>query len=80
MNVGEKNTYLVEKYDIVIARVYIKALPGRMNSFNKNVNHSDFPGYGIIIESSDSFCLVYLSNRTLKLFKKENLIVVSKFN
>ena len=71
--------YKAQKYDIVRARVYIKALPGRMNSFNKQVEHQDFSGYALVLGSSDSFCEVYLPNRQTKLFRNKNLIVVSKY-
>ena len=69
----------VEKYDIVRARVYLKPIAGRMNSFNKTIEHQDFYGYGIITGASDSFCNVYLPNRESKLFRKENLIVAIKY-
>ena len=69
----------VEKYDIVRARVYMKTLPGRMNSYNKVSEHKDFNGYALVLGYSNSFCLVYFPNREQKLLKKENLIVVSKF-
>lgn len=67
-----------KKYDIVRARVYLKPIPGRMNSFNKTVEHKDFLGYAIVLELSNSYCQLYFPNRSIKLFKKNNLIVVSK--
>ena len=66
-------------YDIVRARVYIKALPGRMNSFNKQVEHKDFNGFALVLGTSDSFAQIYLPNRTRKLIRVKNLIVVSKW-
>ena len=69
----------VEIYDIVRARVYMKPLPGRMNSYNKQVEHRDFNGYALVLGCSNSFCSVYFPNREQKLLRKENLIVVSKW-
>ena len=66
------------QYDIVRAKVYIKALPGRMNSFNKQVEHKDFNGYALVLGTSDSFAQVYFPNRTRKLLRIANLIVVSR--
>ena len=54
----EQIKILVEKYDIVRAKIYLKPIPGRMNSFNKTIEHQDFYGYGIITNASDSFCNV----------------------
>ena len=68
-----------EKYDIVRARVYIKSLPGRMNSYNKQVEHKDFNGYALVTGASDSFCTVHLPNRETKLYRNKNLIVVVKY-
>jgi len=65
--------------DIVRARVYIKALPGRMNSFNKQVEHKDFDGYALVLGTSDNFAQIYLPNRTRKLLNIKNLIVVAKW-
>ena len=75
----EQITMPVEKNDIVRARVYLKPIPGRMNSFSKSVEHKDFDGYAIVIRDSDSYCQLYFPNRTMKLFKKHNLVVVSKY-
>jgi ABC-type Fe3+/spermidine/putrescine transport system ATPase subunit len=67
-----------EKYDIVRAKKSIRVLPGRMNSFNKQVEHKEFNGYALVIGTSDSFAQVYFPNRTRKLLRVANLIVVSK--
>lgn len=69
----------VEKNDIVRAKVYLKPIPGRMNSFNKSIEQKDFNGYAIVLSSSDSYCQLYFPNRTMQLFKKHNLVVVSKY-
>ena len=69
----------IEKYDVVRARVYMKPVPGRMNSYNKLAQHKDFNGYALVLGYSDSFCLVYFPNREQKLLRKENLIVVAKW-
>jgi hypothetical protein len=70
---------VVEKNDIVRAKVYLKPIPGIMNSFSKSVEHKDFDGYAIVIHDSDSYCQLYFPNRSMKLFKKQNLVVVSKY-
>ena len=70
----------VELYDIVSARIYFKPVAGRMNSFNRTVEHKDFTGFGLVVGKSDSFCLIYLPNRESKLFQIKNLVVASKFN
>ena len=75
---GPAKAVLVEKYDIVRARVYMKPVPGRMNSYNKQAEHRDFNGYALVLGDSNSFCLVYLPNREKQLIRKENLIVVSR--
>ena len=67
------------KYDIVRAKKHIRVLPGTMNSYNKTVEHLDFIGYGLVTGKSDSFAEVYLPNRTRRLLKIENLIVVAKW-
>ena len=69
----------VEKYDIVRARAYMKPVPGRMNSYNKQAVHRDFNGYALVLGYSNSFCLVYFPNREQKLLRKENLVVVAKW-
>lgn len=69
----------VEKNDIVRAKVYLKPIPGRMNSFSKSVEHKDFDGYAIVIRDSDNYCQLYFPNRSMQLFKKQNLVVVSKY-
>ena len=74
----EQITIKAEKYDIVRARVYLKALPGRMNSFNKQVEHKDFSGFALVLGTSDSFAQIYLPNRTRKLIRVAHLIVVSR--
>ncbi len=74
----EQITTKAVKYDIVRARVYIKALPGRMNSFNKQVEHKDFDGYAIVLGTSDSFAQVYFPNRARKLIRIANLVVVAR--
>ena len=67
------------KYDIVRAKKTVRVVPGVMNSYNKTIEHLDFSGYGLVTGRSDSFAEVYLPNRTRKLLKVENLIVVSKW-
>ena len=67
------------KYDIVRAKKTVRVVPGVMNSYNKTIEHLDFSGYGLVTGKSDSFAEVYLPNRTRKLLKVENLIVVSKW-
>ena len=67
------------KYDIVRAKKTVRVVPGVMNSYNKTIEHLDFLGYGLITGKSDSFAEVYLPNRTRKLLKIENLIVVAKW-
>ena len=69
----------VEKNDIVRAKVYLKPIPGRMNSFSKSVEHKDFHGYAIVLDETDSYCQLYFPNRTMQLYKKHNLVVVSKY-
>jgi len=66
------------KYDIVRAKKTVRVVPGVMNSYNKTIEHLDFSGYGLVTGRSDSFAEVYLPNRTRKLLKIENLIVVAK--
>jgi hypothetical protein len=68
-----------KKYDIVRAKKHIRVLPGAMNSYNKTVEHIEFPGYGLVIDTSENFAHVYLPNRTRKLLKIDYLIVVSKW-
>ena len=68
-----------KKYDIVRAKKHIRVLPGTMNSYNKTVEHLDFIGYGLVLDTSESFVHVYLPNRTRKLLKIDHLIVVSKW-
>ena len=67
------------KYDIVRAKKTVRVVPGVMNSYNKTIEHLDFAGYGLVTGKSDSFAEVYLPNRTRKLLKIENLIVVAKW-
>lgn len=65
------------QYDVVRAKKTIRVLPGTMNSYNKTVEHVDFYGYALVLDVSNSFAQIYLPNRTRKLLKIENLIVVS---
>ena len=67
------------KHDIVRAKKTVRVVPGVMNSYNKTIEHLDFTGYGLVTGRSDSFAEVYLPNRTRKLLKIENLIVVAKW-
>jgi len=67
------------KYDIVRAKKTVRIVPGVMNSYNKSIEHLDFSGYGLVTGRSDSFAEVYLPNRTRKLLKIDNLIVVAKW-
>lgn len=67
------------KYDIVRAKKTVRVVPGVMNSYNKTIEHLAFLGYGLVTGRSDSFAEVYLPNRTRKLLKIENLIVVAKW-
>ena len=68
-----------KRSDIVRGKKQIKVLPGTMNSYNKPVEFKVFEGYGMITGVSDSFATVYLPNRTRKLFKKTDLIVVINY-
>tara|TARA_Y100000768_G_C23378018_1_gene407205 strand:- start:199 stop:444 length:246 start_codon:yes stop_codon:yes gene_type:complete len=69
----------VKKYDIVRSKIYARVVAGRMNSYNKTINHKDFEGYALVTGRSDTFAEIYLPNRTRKLLKISNLIVVSKW-
>lgn len=69
-----------KKYDIVRSKKHIRVLPGTMNSYNKTVEHTDFSGYGLVLDISETFAHVYLPNRSKKLLKIDHLIVVSKWN
>ena len=75
----EEQVHLKAKqYDIVRAKKTIRVLAGTMNSYNKTVEHVEFYGYALILGVSNSFAQIYLPNRTRKLIKIENLIVVSR--
>jgi hypothetical protein len=50
-----------------------------MNSYNKTIESFEFTGYALVLNTSNTFAHVYLPNRTLKMLKIENLIVVSKW-
>ena len=67
------------QYDIVSSKIYARVVAGRMNSYNKTVDHKDFEGYALVTGRSGTFAEVYLPNRTRKLLKVSNLIVVSKW-
>ena len=74
----EEQTHLEpNQYDVVRSKKTIRVLPGTMNSYNKTVEHKDFEGYGLVTGRSDTFVEVYLPNRTRKLLRVKNLIVVS---
>ena len=68
-----------EKHDIVRAKKSIRVLPGRMNSFNKQVEYKAFNGYALVLGTSDTFAQVYFPNRERKLIKVQDLIVVSEW-
>lgn len=67
------------QYDIVRSKKTVRVVPGVMNSYNKTIEHLDFSGYGLVTGKSDTFAEVYLPNRTRKLLKIENLIVVARW-
>ena len=67
------------KYDIVRSKKTVRVVPGVMNSYNKTIESFDFSGYALLLDISESFAHVYLPNRTRKLLKIENLIVVAKW-
>ena len=67
------------QYDVVRSKKTVRVVPGVMNSYNKTIEHLDFSGYGLVTGKSDNFAEVYLPNRTMKLLKIENLIVVAKW-
>lgn len=68
-----------KKHDLVKAKKHIRVLPGTMNSYNKSVEHVEFNGYGLVLDVSKSFAHVYLPNRTRKLLKIDQLIVISQW-
>lgn len=67
------------QYDVVRSKKTLRVMSGVMNSYNKTIERTDFEGYGLILDLSESFAHVYLSNRTRKLLKIDNLIVVAKW-
>ena len=67
------------QYDVVRSKKTLKVLSGVMNSYNRTIEKTDFEGYGLVLDLSDSFAHVYLPNRTRKLLKIDNLIVVAKW-
>lgn len=72
-------TIKANQYDIVRAKKTIRVVAGVMNSYNKSIEHKDFEGYGLVTGKSENFAEVYLPNRTRKLLKVDNLIVVLKW-
>ena len=68
-----------KKYDIVRSKKHIRVLPGTMNSYNKTVEHLDFHGFGLVLNTSETFAHVYFPNRTIKLLNSKYLIVVAKW-
>ena len=68
-----------KKYDVVRSKKTVRVVPGVMNSYNRTVESFDFPGYALVLDVANSFAHVYLPNRTRKLLKSENLIVVAKW-
>lgn len=68
-----------DRYDIVRAKIEWYATPGRMNSYNKQVETKAFEGYAIVLNASESFANVYLPNKTQKLIMKKNLVVIIKY-
>jgi hypothetical protein len=68
------------QYDVVRSKKTLRVMSGVMNSYNKTVERTDFDGYGLVLDLSDSFAHVYLPNRSRKLLKISNLIVVAKWN
>ena len=70
---------LAKKYDIVRSKKTIRVVPGVMNSYNKTIESLEFEGYALVLDISDSFAHIYLPNRTRKLLKSKNLIVVAKW-
>jgi hypothetical protein len=67
------------QYDVVRSKKTLRVVSGVMNSYNKTVERTDFEGYGLVLDMSESFAHVYLPNRTRKLLKVDNLIVVAKW-
>ena len=67
------------KYDIVRAKITTRVIAGRMNSYNKTIDHKEFEGYALVLGNSDNFAEIYLPNRTRKLIKLSELIIVSKW-
>jgi len=67
------------QYDVVRSKKTLKVLSGVMNSYNRTIEKTDFEGYGLVLDLSDSFAHVYLPNRTRKLLKIDNLIVIAKW-
>jgi hypothetical protein len=71
--------FKANQYDIVRSKKKIRVVPGVMNSYNKTIESFEFTGYALVLNTSNTFAHVYLPNRTLKMLKIENLIVVSKW-
>jgi hypothetical protein len=71
---------LIERYDIVISKLSVKHLRGSMNRYNQVIQTKEFYGFGIITGASNTFAGVYLPGKSIKLFKKINLVVVCKYN
>ena len=70
----------IEIYDLVLAKSYVKRLPGRMNSYNKKIdNYKEFEGYALVLGESDSFAQLYFPNREKRLIKKSLIEVAIKY-
>ena len=70
----------IDKYDIVVAIPHIKRLPGRMNSYNKQIaGYKEFEGYALVLGGSESYVQLYFPNRERKIIKKSLIRVAIKY-
>ena len=70
---------IIKKYDIVRGKQYTKWIGGRMNSYNKSIDHKEFEGYALVLNTSETFVHLYFPNRETRLIKKSLLELIIKF-